>query len=200
MNLRNATPAMTPKKRILLAVTGASGMAYAKTLALALGENKNIELHMIVSRAGYKVLEVESGADPRELTAQAARVHEPEDISAPCASGSWIHHGMVVCPCSMATLAAIANGVGSNLIHRAADVTLKERRPLVLVARETPLSQIHLKNMLALSRAGAVIAPACPAFYPRPETIQDMVDHFTARILDQLDIPHNLSRRWGEED
>ncbi|MDY7000628.1 MAG: UbiX family flavin prenyltransferase, partial [Thermodesulfobacteriota bacterium] len=159
---------MTRKKRILLTVTGASGMAYAQTLATALGQNKDIELHMIVSRAGLKVLEVESGARPEELTAPAARVYEPEDIGAPCASGSWTHQGMVVCPCSMSTLAAIANGTGLNLIHRAADVSLKERRPLILVARETPLSSIHLENMLKASRAGAVIAPACPAFYLRP--------------------------------
>jgi len=191
---------MTRKKRILLAVTGASGMAYAHTLALVLGRNKDIELHMIVSRAGQKVLKVESGVAFKELTALAAYVHEPEDIKAPCASGSWTHHGMVVCPCSMSTLAAIANGVGSNLIHRAADVTLKEKRSLVLVVRETPLNAIHLKNMLAAHEAGAVIAPACPAFYLRPENIQDMVDQFSARILDQLHIPHNLSKRWGEED
>ena len=99
----------------------------------------------------------------------------------------------------MASLAAIATGVGSNLIHRAADVTLKEKRPLVLVVRETPLNRIHIKNMLAADRAGAVIAPACPQFYLRPKTLSDMVEHFTARILDLLHVPHESSKRWGEE-
>ncbi|MBU1000950.1 MAG: UbiX family flavin prenyltransferase [Proteobacteria bacterium] len=185
---------MPEKKRILLAVTGASGMPYAATLARTLGEMPDIELHMIISNAARKVIALEGGAEPMESYAHS--VHDQDNIGAPPASGSWLHHGMVVCPCSMASLAAIASGLGSNLIHRAADVTLKERRPLILVPRETPLSRIHLENMLRADSAGAIIVPACPGFYNGPQSIQDMVDHLCSRVIDQLRLPHTLSTRW----
>lgn len=185
---------MPETKRILLAVTGASGMPYAATLARTLGGMPGIELHMIVSDAARKVMALEHGAESME--AHAHNIHDQGNIGAPPASGSWTHHGMVVCPCSMASLAAIASGLGSNLIHRAADVTLKERRPLVLVPRETPLSRIHLENMLRAHAAGAFIVPASPGFYNGPQSIQDLVDHLCARILDQLHLPHSLSKRW----
>lgn len=184
-----------PKKRIVLAVTGASGMAYARTLA----ENLRTfsELHLIVSKAATLVWNLEIGRDSRELEALGFQSYGQDDLAAPPASGSWQHQGMVVCPCSMASLAAIARGVGNNLIHRAADVTLKEQRRLVLVTRETPLGTIHLENMLAAARAGAVVMPACPGFYHRPGTLQELVDHLAGRILDALGIEHNLTARWG---
>ena len=186
---------MNDVRRIILAVTGASGMPYAATLCRALGRAPGVEMHMIVSRAAVRVMAHEGGADALD-TSLAHAFHDEDDIGAAPASGSFIHHGMIVCPCSMASLAAIASGLGSNLIHRAADVTLKERRPLVLVPRETPLSRIHMENMLRAHDAGATIVPACPGFYNGPASVQDLVDHLCARILDQLDVPHNLSSRW----
>ena len=184
-------------KRIVLAVTGASGMPYAEILAEHL--TAACELHLIVSRAGWLVWNQEIGKDSGSLLNKAYRHYAQDDLAAPPASGSWQHQGMVICPCSMASLAAIARGVGNNLIHRAADVTLKERRRLILVARETPLSAVHLKNMLAATRAGAVIMPASPGFYHRPQNLQDIVNQLAGRILDTLDIEHDLSPRWGEE-
>ncbi|MEW5771975.1 MAG: UbiX family flavin prenyltransferase [Thermodesulfobacteriota bacterium] len=189
---------MTQSRRIVLAVTGASGMPYALTLARALSATPGVELHCIVSDAARTVLEVETDAGPDAFSGLAARTYGQDDLAAPPASGSWRHDGMVVCPCSMASLAAVARGLGSNLVHRAADVCLKERRPLVLVPRETPLSRIHLENMLAAHAAGAHIAPACPGFYHRPQTVQDLCDHLAARVLDLLAIPHDLCPRWGQ--
>ncbi|WP_419784809.1 UbiX family flavin prenyltransferase [Pseudodesulfovibrio sp.] len=185
-------------KRIILAVTGASGTLYAHTLARALAECENLELHLIISDAARKVMEMETDLSMEDFSPLAAAVHRADDIGAPPASGSWLHHGMVVCPCSMASLSAIATGRGDNLIHRAADVALKERRKLILVPRETPLSAIHLKNMLAADRAGAIILPACPGFYHRPASIDDLAAQLAGKILDQLDIPHALFSRWGE--
>jgi 4-hydroxy-3-polyprenylbenzoate decarboxylase len=184
-------------KRIILAVSGASGSLYAASLIRELAERGDVELHVIISDAARKVLALETDLAPEDLT-RGATVHAPNDIAAPPASGSWRHDGMVVCPCSMATLSAVATGFGNTLIHRAADVTLKERRKLVLVPRETPLSAIHLQNMLTATRAGAVILPACPGFYHRPATIADLTDQVAGKVLDQLDIPHSLFRRWGE--
>ncbi|MBU1042684.1 MAG: UbiX family flavin prenyltransferase [Proteobacteria bacterium] len=185
-------------KRILLAVTGASGPQYALALARALSGRADIELHLIVSEAAKKVIALEADFRPEELTALAHASHDEKNIAAGPASGSWQHAGMIVCPCSMASLGAIAHGLGTNLIHRAADVTLKEGRKLVLVTRETPLSLIHIKNMLAAKEAGADIVPASPGFYHRPKTIDDMVNHLAGRILDQLGIDNALFKRWGE--
>lgn len=189
---------MMNKKRIILAVTGASGSLYAVSLAKALGAMDDVELHLIMSDAAQKVLHLETDFPQDILAEQADVIHSPDDISAAPASGSWQHDGMIICPCSMATLSAVATGFGHNLIHRAADVALKERKKLVLVTRETPVSSIHLENMLRADRAGAVIVPASPGFYHRPATIEDMADHLAGKILDQLDIPHDLYRRWGE--
>jgi 4-hydroxy-3-polyprenylbenzoate decarboxylase len=186
------------KKRIILAITGASGTIYAATLAAELGHRQDIELHLILSNAARLVMDTETDIRPETLMAHAHTVHDEADIAAPPASGSWRHHGMIICPCSMATLSAVANGYGNSLINRAADVTLKERGRLVLVTRETPLSSIHLTNMLTADRAGAVIMPASPGFYHRPETIDDLAAHLAGRVLDQLDIPHALHTRWGE--
>ncbi len=185
-------------RRIILAVTGASGPQYALALARALSGRDDIELHLILSEAARKVIALESDFAPAELEALAHASYDEKNIAAPPASGSWRHAGMIVCPCSMASLAAIAQGLGTNLIHRAADVTLKEGKRLVLVTRETPLSLIHIKNMLAAKEAGADIVPASPGFYHRPKTIDDMVNHLAGRVLDQLDITHDLFKRWGE--
>ena len=184
-------------KRVVLAITGASGLIYAGVLARELGKRPDVELHVILSRAAREVMAHENGLNEEELRSLAAAFHEESDIAAAPASGSWRHHGLVVCPCSMASLAAIAHGLGQNLIHRAADVALKEGLKLVLVPRETPLSAIHLKNMLAAREAGAVILPACPGFYHGPRSIEDLAAHLAGKILDQLDIPHRLFERWG---
>ena len=185
-------------QRIVLAVTGASGMIYAHALVRALGGRDDVALHVILSAAARKVLAVETDLTTEDLTAGAFGVHAEDDIAAPPASGSWRHHGMVVCPCSMASLAAIAQGLGTTLIHRAADVCLKERLPLVLAPRETPVSTVHLENMLRAARAGAVILPASPGFYHRPAGLEELADHLAGKILDQLHIPHRLFPRWGE--
>jgi 4-hydroxy-3-polyprenylbenzoate decarboxylase len=184
--------------RILLAMTGASAMPYAVALARFLAAAPDIELHMILSDAAKEVLALESDVSAAQLAALAHRSYGQNDFDAGPASGSWRHGGMVVCPCSMATLAAIAHGFGSNLIHRAADVTLKEGGRLVLVPRETPLSEIHLKNMLAARQAGAVIVPPCPGFYHRPRTIDDLVAFMAGRILDALGVKHRLYMGWKE--
>ncbi|WP_319584474.1 UbiX family flavin prenyltransferase [uncultured Pseudodesulfovibrio sp.] len=184
-------------KRIILAVSGASGSLYAQSLIKGLIGRDDVELHVIISDAARKVLALETDLTPEDLT-KGATVHDADDISAPPASGSWRHDGMIICPCSMATLSAVATGYGHTLIHRAADVTLKERGRLILVPRETPLSTIHLQNMLTATQAGAVILPACPGFYHRPATIADLTDQLAGKVLDQLDIPHSLFRRWGE--
>ena len=186
----------SPKKRIVMAVTGASGMPFAETLA---GNLRTFcELHLIVSKAGWLVWDQEIGRERQDLLNMAFRYYEQDDLSAPPASGSWRHQGMVVCPCSMASLAAIAQGLGNNLIHRAADVALKEGRRLVLVPRETPLSAIHLENMLRARRAGAVILPPAPGFYHRPTSIEELLAQVVGRILDQLDVVHGLGPRWAE--
>lgn len=189
-------------KRIILAVTGASGPQYALALARALSGREDIELHLIVSEAAKKVIALEADFRPEELEALAQASYSEKDIAAGPASGSWQHAGMIVCPCSMASLAAIAHGLGTNLIHRAADVTLKEGRKLILVTRETPLSLIHIKNMLAAKEAGADIMPASPGFYHKPRTIDDLVNHLAGRIIDQfgdqLGIDNAMFKRWGE--
>lgn len=187
-------------KRIILALTGASGMPYAVALAREIATNPATELHLILSDAATKVLELESDVSAAQLSALAAATYTQHDVAAGPASGSWRHAGMIVCPCSMASLAAIANGLGSNLIHRAADVTLKEGRRLVLVPRETPFNEIHLRNMLAAKQAGASILAACPGFYSRPRTIEDLAAFIAARALDLLDIPHGLGQRWKDDN
>ncbi|QJT10954.1 UbiX family flavin prenyltransferase [Oceanidesulfovibrio marinus] len=190
---------MKTSRRIILGISGASGMPYALRLLYILADNTDVETHVVISDGAREVLRHETqltraGLDER-LT-RATRVYSQHEIAAAPASGSWQHQGMVVCPCSMASLAAIANGFGANLLHRAADVTLKEKRPLILVVRETPLNLVHLRNMTAAAEAGATIMPACPGFYTRPASIEQLVDHLVARILDQLGVPHDLSSRW----
>lgn len=186
------------QKRVVLAVTGASGMAYAESLIRILGRDPDVELHLVFSDAAKKVLAAETDSNPEELAAPAQKVWRETDIAAPFSSGSWPHAGMIVCPCSMASLGAVANGIGDNLIHRAADVCLKERRRLILVTRETPLNRAHMENMLRAHDAGAIVMPACPGFYLRPANLREMADQFAGRVLDLLGLPNAPGGRWGE--
>lgn len=188
------------KKRIVFGVSGASGMEYAFALARHLAAVSGVEVHGIISAGARQVLAHECTHQDAELATYFHHLHAPDNLAEPPASGSWPHQGMVVCPCSMASLAAIAQGVGQNLLHRAADVCLKERRPLVLVVRETPLGAVHLRNMLHAHEAGAIIMPACPGFYHQPRTLDDLVCQFTGRIMEQLGLSHNLYTRWGENE
>jgi len=181
--------------RIVVGITGATGAVYGVRLLDALGE-LGVECHLVVSRWAEVTIVKETGQSARELAAKASVVHSRNNQAASIASGSFRHDGMIVAPCSMRTLAAIRHGGAGGLIARAADVTLKERRRLVLVVRETPLNDIHLENMLALSRMGAVIAPPVPAFYNDPQTIDDLVDHTVGRVLDLFGLEHPTLRRW----
>lgn len=196
---------------VAVAMTGASGAPYGlRLLECLLRSGRRVEL--MLSDAGRMVLELEADlkvpARPAEARAALAahlgadpaglRVWGRQDWMAPLASGSAAPETMVVCPCTTGTLAAIANGNSDNLIERAADVVLKERRRLILVVRETPFSAIHLENMLRLAHAGAVVLPANPGFYHRPQTVADVVDFVVARVLDHAGIPHDLAVRWGE--
>ncbi len=198
---------------IILGMTGASGADYGLRLLQCLLESGwNVQL--LLSKAAQIVIHMETplrlpgrpraiqqrliehyGCHPRQL-----RVFGPDEWTAPPASGSALTWGMVVCPCTTGTLAAIANGNSDNLLERAADVSLKEGRKLILAVRETPFSALHLENMLRLARAGAVILPANPGFYHRPATVAELVDFIVARILDQLAIPHALLPRWGQDE
>ncbi|ABB13645.1 UbiX family flavin prenyltransferase [Carboxydothermus hydrogenoformans] len=182
--------------RIVVGVTGASGAIYGYTLIQVLAQ-MGIEVHAVYTEMGEKVLNHECGVDLAEV-AKYARLYHNSDLFAPIASGSFKTQGMVVVPCSMHTLGAMANGTGEDLLTRAADVTLKEGRRLVVVPRETPVTVIHLENMLRLSRVGAVILPASPAFYFGPQTLSDLVAFIIGKILDALAIEHNLFKRWGE--
>ena len=183
--------------RYVVAVTGASGMIYARELLAYFRGRPDLELHFVISAAGEQVLALELGLTPQELAPEAVR-HRVDDFSAPLASGSFQARAMVVIPCTMGTLGAIAQGVGRNLIHRAAEVFLKERRPLILVVRETPMSLIHLRNLVRAAQAGAVIFPACPGFYHRPRTLDELARQFAGRVLDQLGLEHQMGPRWGE--
>jgi 4-hydroxy-3-polyprenylbenzoate decarboxylase len=180
---------------LILAITGASGAAYGLTLAQSL---KGHELHVIVTDSAKKIIDEEIGNKEKLLSelAKLATLHDEHSFDSPLASGSFLFDAMVICPCSMKTLAAIANGYSSNLVARAADVTLKEKRKLILVPRETPLSAIHLENMLKLSRLGVIVLPACPAFYSKPKDIDELVNFVVGRVLDQLGIQNKKYRRW----
>ena len=184
-----------PPRRLIVGITGASGSIFGVRL-LEMLQGSGIETHLIMSRWGARTLVHETSYTPEQVNALATVVHPLTDQGAAISSGSFVTMGMVIAPCSVRTLAAIAHGLGDNLIHRAADVILKERRKLVLAVREAPLSEIHLENMLKLARMGVVIAPPMPAFYSRPATIDEMVNHSCARLLDQLGL-HVDTARWS---
>ncbi len=186
-------------RRIVVAISGASGATYGVRLLQVLADTPGIEPHLVVSDAGWRNLHHELGMGQGDLHEIAAHVHDIADIGATIASGSFRAAGMAIAPCSMRTLAAIAHGLSDNLITRAADVMLKERRRLVLLARETPLHLVHLRNMATVTEMGAIVCPPVPAFYLRPQTVQDIVDQSVARVLDLLDVPHALSSRWAGE-
>jgi 4-hydroxy-3-polyprenylbenzoate decarboxylase len=183
------------KRKIVVGVTGASGAPYARRLLAILGRRDDVELGVCASRNAADVWALECGGDLRE--AAGGKVWGVGDYQAPFASGSAGWHAMAVVPCSMGTAARIAHGVSDTLLTRAADVMLKERRTLVVVPRETPLSVIHLENLTQLARAGAVVLPAMPSFYGKPATLDDALDTVVGRVLDHLGIEHDLLRRWG---
>lgn len=201
------------RRRIALALTGASGAPYGLRLLECLVA-AGVEVHLMVSKPGQVVLGLETDlavpGRPVEIArffterygAAPGQIHcyGQDQWTAPVASGSAVPEAMVVCPCTTATVAAVAGGASRGLIERAADVVLKERRRLVLVVRETPFSEIHLENMLRLARMGAVVMPANPAFYHRPEGIADLVDFMVARVLDHLQVEHALGPRWGSAE
>jgi 4-hydroxy-3-polyprenylbenzoate decarboxylase len=196
------------ERPIVVAITGASGAPYAVGLLRALvGAERSVQL--ILSAHGLRLLDTELGIGSvdrlRDTIGDLAwdrhvRVFDDADRGAAPASGSALNAGMVICPCSMGTLSAIAAGSSRSLVERAADVALKERRTLIVVPRETPLNAIHLENMLRLTRAGAIVMPAAPGFYHRPQSIDDLVNFMVARVLDHLGVPQTLVERWGEGD
>lgn len=182
-------------KKIILAITGASGSLYALEF-LRLMADIEVEVHLVLSEAGEQVLELETGQKGEQLTALVTRRYDIKDFTAPFASGSALFAGMVVLPCSMGTLAAVAGGLSHNLIHRAADVTLKERRPLVLAVRETPLNRTHLRNMLTVHDAGGVICPAMPGFYHGLQSLPELARAFAGRVAEQLGFTVPGLPRW----
>jgi len=183
--------------KIVVGLTGASGVQYGIRF-LEVCRSLKIETHLVISTWGRKNIELETDYSVSQVCSLASKNYEKEDLAAAISSGSFRHDGMVVIPCSMKSVSAIANGFTENLLHRAADVTLKERRKLILVPRETPLSVIHLENLLKLARAGAIILPPMPAFYNKPKNLDDIVDHLIGRVLDHLGVEHSLVNRWGE--
>lgn len=184
-------------RRIIVAISGASGAVYGVRLLQVLRDTPGFESHLVVSDAGWRNVQEEHGLQRAAVEALAHQVHDITQIGASIASGSFQCSGMVVAPCSMRTLAAVAHGLSDNLITRAADVVLKERRRLVLLVRESPLNLVHLRNMVSVTEAGAIVCPPLPAFYLRPQSVADIVDFSVARALDLLDVPHTLTARWA---
>ena len=204
-------PMATPPSRLVIAITGASGAVYAHRL-IQLVVASGIETHLVVSPLGQRLLHDELGLEgltPPGLASLAGLdsetkpdnliLHNFRDVGATIASGSFKHDGMIIVPCSSNSLGSIASGSGQNLVHRAAHVTLKERRKLVLVHREMPLSLIDIRNMQTATEAGAIVCPAQPGFYMLPQSIEDLVDFVVGRVLDLVDVQHNLNIRWSEK-
>lgn len=188
---------MSRKTRIVVGITGASGSLYAYTLVRAL-HDLGIETHLVATETGVQVMQYECGINVDEL-AKYAIIHKNDNLFASIASGSFQTDGMVIVPCSMNSLGVIANGVGDNLLSRAASVALKEHRKLVIVPREAPFHVFHLRNMTTLAETGVTILPASPGFYHKPTEIWELVNFIVARILDEFKIEHELIERWGEE-
>jgi flavin prenyltransferase len=184
--------------RLIVGITGATGAIYGIRLLERLREAA-VETHLVMSRWGLRTLLHETTYTKEQVEALASAVYKPDDMGAAISSGSFVTAGMIVAPCSARTLAAIAHGYGDSLIHRAADVVLKERRKLLLAVREAPLGELHLENMLKLARVGAIILPPVPAFYNGPLTIDDLVEHTVSRILDQFGIASPAASRWSGE-
>lgn len=185
--------------RVIVGITGASGAIYGITLLQVMAK-VGVETHLIISEWAKKTIGLETKYSVTDVVEMASRSYQEFDQAAAISSGSFKTDGMIIAPCSMKTLAGISHGMNPNLIGRAADVTLKEQRKLVIAPRETPLNLIHLENMVTAARAGATILPPIPAFYNKPQQIQDLVDHTVARILDHFGIETNLTKRWGQQD
>src|SRR5437899_12057014 len=185
----------TKPTRLVVGITGATGTSFVVRLFQML-HGSGVETHLVISKWAARTLLHETEHTFKEVQVLATHNYRPDDQGAAISSGSFITLGMVIAPCSMRTLAAIAHGLGDNLIHRAADVILKERRKLVLVVRESPFNEIHLENMLKLSRMGVVILPPLPAFYNHPQNLDDLVNHITMRIIDQFDVHLDVMNRW----
>jgi 4-hydroxy-3-polyprenylbenzoate decarboxylase len=183
--------------RLIVGMSGATGAIFGVRLLEAL-RALDVETHLVVSPWADQTIKLETEYSPAEVRRLASVAYDPQNQAAAISSGSFVTAGMIVAPCSMKLLSAIAHGYGEDLIARAADVVIKERRKLVLIARETPLNSIHLENMLRLSNLGAVILPPMPAFYNRPRTLDDVVNHIVARALDQFGLHTDLTQRWGE--
>lgn len=182
-------------RKLIVGMTGATGSIFGVRLLEVL-QDSDVETHLVASKWAQQTVEHETGVPFKQVREMATQYYGSSDMGAAISSGSFLTVGMVVIPCTMRSVAAIAHGAGDHLVHRAADVILKERRQLVLVARETPLSDVHLENMLKLSRMGVTILPPMPAFYNHPESLKDVVDHIVARVLDQFGIEANIAKRW----
>jgi len=183
--------------RLVVGITGSSGVIYGIKLLEALLKIK-IETHLIISKWGQRNVQIETDKSVEFVKSLASRYYNNDDMAAPISSGSFKTDGMAIVPCSMKTLSSIANGYDDNLISRAAGVCIKESRRLVIVPRETPLSKIHLQNMIMLSDIGVIVLPAMPGFYQRPKSMDDLITHIAGKIMDQFGIEHNIYRRWGE--
>ena len=187
------------KRRLIIGISGASGVIFGIRLLEVLRQQPDLETHLVLTKPGERTIAEETGYSIEKVKALASVVHPPSDIGASIASGSFPTMGMAVVPCSIRSLSAIAYCQGDNLLARAADVVLKERRKLVLLVRETPLHHGHLKAMLAATEAGAVVMPPVPAFYVHPKTLEDLIHHTVGKVLDQFGIEHTLAPRWGEK-
>jgi len=186
--------------KYIICITGASGVIYGLKLIKYLKELTKSRIDVVISKAGMKVIEYEVERSEYEYYISFAdQVYNEDDIDAPIASGSNLFKAVIIAPCSMKTLAAIAHGYSNNLITRVADIALKEKRKLILVVRETPFNLIHIRNMYIVAKAGAIILPACPGFYHKPKTIDDIINFVIGKILDVLEIEHNLYRRWKSD-
>ena len=189
--------ANSPPRRLVVAITGATGAVYGVRLLQQLSGTPGIETHLVVSDAAVLTLHQETGLQRRDVEALAHVVHKNRDIGASIASGSFQSDGMVIAPCSMKTLASVALGMSDNLIARAADVVLKERRRLVLMVRETPFNLAHLRNMTLVTEMGGIVFPPLPSFYHKPASIEEMVDHTVGRVIDLFGVEHALAPRWA---
>ncbi|MGY3614528.1 UbiX family flavin prenyltransferase [Bradyrhizobium sp. USDA 10063] len=192
--MRDAAP-----KRLIIGISGASGVIYGVRLLQVL-RNAGVQTHLVMSRTAEQTVAYETDLKIAEVKELAAVSHAIDDMAAPISSGSFRTAGMIVAPCSMRSMSEIASGATTTLLSRAADVVLKERRRLVLMVRETPLHTGHLRTMTALSEMGAIIAPPVPAFYAKPENLEDMIEHAVGRVLDLFDVDVSIVRRWGEDD
>lgn len=182
--------------RIVVCITGASGVIYGIKLLEVLKSMGDFEVHLVISKGGKKVMEIETDISIDEVQGLADRFYEEDDFTAPIASSSFLIDAVVIVPASMKTISAIANGFTNSLVTRVADIALRLKKPLILVPRETPLNAIHLENMLKLSRLGAVILPACPGFYHQPKSMDDILNFIVGKILDSLGIKHDIYKRW----